>query len=312
MKNTLSCLAIVLVSLAGFAQQDFQMSQYMFHNTTFNPAFYGSGEGIAINGWLRQQWMGFKDDNGKKVAPETYLFSVDSPLKLLHGGVGGSIFQDKLGFEKTIGLKLGYAYRTEIGMGNFAGGLMLQLQNMTIDFSKFDPIDGDDPLITKNRGQKTDMVFDLSLGVFYSSPDRYYAGLSATNLLQSKGKNTIYRNRRQYHLTGGYQFVLPSYPAFQIEPSMLFKYDGSVFQFDLDAVVLYNNKIWGGLGYRYQDAVVVLAGMYFKDFRIGMAYDIGTSSIRKYNNGSLEVSLGYIFKIETDRLRKSYRNTRFL
>ena len=312
MKKALSILALFLMFGNAFAQQETQMSQYMFHNASFNPGAFGSSEGIAVNGWLREQWMGFKDDNGEKVAPETYLISADSPLKFLHGGIGICLLQDKLGFEKSTGLKLGYAYKAELGMGTLSAGLNVGLQNRTIDFAKFKLIDEGDGLISSSLGEKTDMMIDLGLGVYYSASDRYYIGFSATNLLQTKGNNTYYQNHRHFYLTGGYKWILPSYPAFQLEPSALIKTDGAVFQADLDAVVLYNNKIWGGLGYRYQDAVKVLAGMYIKDLRIGLAYDIGASSQKRYNNGSMEVSIGYMFKLETDKLRKSYRNTRFL
>jgi hypothetical protein len=77
-------------------------------------------------------------------------------------------------------------------------------------------------------------------------------------------------------------------------------------------LVLYNKKFYGGLGYRFQDAVSVLAGVYVKGIHIGVAYDINTSALSKYNNGNLEIILNYCFKIDTDKYRKSYRNTRFL
>ncbi len=89
-------------------------------------------------------------------------------------------------------------------------------------------------------------------------------------------------------------------------------FDGAVVQLNAGALVTYNNKIFGGLNYRYQDAVSVLAGVLVKGLRIGVAYDIGTSALRKYHNGGLEVMLNYCFKIDTDKFRKTYRNTRFL
>jgi hypothetical protein len=89
-------------------------------------------------------------------------------------------------------------------------------------------------------------------------------------------------------------------------------YDGAVFQFNLSGLVEYNKKIWGGLEYRFQDAVAILAGVNFKSFRLGISYDISTSAFTKYNSGSLEVMLNYCFKLKTEKFRKSYKNTRFL
>jgi hypothetical protein len=89
-------------------------------------------------------------------------------------------------------------------------------------------------------------------------------------------------------------------------------YDGADFQLNASALVMYNNKFYGGLGYRLQDAVSVLVGVNVKNLRIGVAYDISTSAMSKYNSGGLEVMVNYCFKIDTDKFRKSYRNTRFL
>jgi hypothetical protein len=89
-------------------------------------------------------------------------------------------------------------------------------------------------------------------------------------------------------------------------------YDGGAFQFNISGLVMYNNKFYGGLGYRLQDAVSVLVGVNIKGLRIGIAYDICTSSLTKYNSGSLEALVSYCFKIDTDKYKRSYRNTRFL
>jgi len=160
--------------------------------------------------------------------------------------------------------------------------------------------------------ERSDMVFDLSAGLYYRIPDKFYVGLSGDQFLQSKGKNTFYQLKRTYFLTAGYQWAIPNHPVFELQPSLLLMYDGAEFQFNLSALVMYNNKFYGGLGYRLQDAVSVLAGINIKSLRIGLSYDICTSALSKYNSGSIEVMVSYCFKIDTDKFRKSYRNTRFL
>lgn len=283
----------------------------MFNNMYFNPAYAGNGGGISINGLVREQWLGFKDEDGNKVAPSTFLLTVDSPIRILHGGVGGSISQDKLGFFTNLAVQLGYAYKAGLGPGDLSIGLQVGFHNAKIDFTKFKPIDADDELIN-SKGTESDMMFDLSAGLFYKIQDKFWVGLSGDQLLQSKGKNTNYRLKRSYYLASGYQWVIPNHPAFELQPSLFCMFDGAVFQFNLSALVWYNNKFYGGLSYRFQDAVSILAGLTIKSFRVGLAYDINTSKLSKYNSGSIEVMLGYCFKIDTDKFRKSYRNTRFL
>lgn len=309
-------LVMIILTGAGsyplVAQQTSLITQYMFSNMEFNPAYAGSSGGICATGLVRQQWIGFKDPDGSKTAPQLYMLTVDAPIKVLHGGVGGSIFQDQLGFFKTIAMKLGYAYRMDAGPGELSIGLQVSLQNGSYDFSKLRPIDENDPLLTGQTGKSGDMIFDANFGLFYKVPDKYYIGLSAENLLQSRGKTTHYQLRRTYYLTGGYQWEIPNHPAFQLRPSALLQYDGGTFQVNLSALVMYNNKFYGGLGYRYQDAVSVLAGLNIKGLQVGLAYDICTSTLSKYNSGSLEVLVSYCFRIDTDKFRRTYRNTRFL
>jgi type IX secretion system PorP/SprF family membrane protein len=293
---------------AIFAQQPTLITHYMFTNMAINPAFAGNSGGICITGLVRQQWIGFKDPDGSQTAPQVFLVTADSPIKALHGGIGGSLYQDKLGFFKNIGLKIGYAYKMDAGSGDLSFGLQLGLQNGTFDFSKFDVGQGvgnlsEDPLLRDLSGKTGDMSFDMGAGILYKVPEKYYIGLSADNLLQSKAKKIAYRLRRTYYLGGGYEWILPNNPAFELLPSALF---------NLSALVMYNKKFYGGLGYRLQDAVSILAGVSIKSLRIGVAYDISTSALSKYNSGGLEVMVSYCFKIDTDKFRKSYRNTRFL
>ena len=308
-------LLIVLGFQAGipvFAQQSPLITHYMFTNMATNPAFAGGSGGISITGLVRQQWMGWKDTDGTKSAPQTFLLTADSPIRKLHGGIGGSISQDQIGAFKNIVVKLGYAYKMEMWSGDLSFGLQGNLVNISYDASKFNPIEENDPVLNSLEGKKNDMIVDMGLGVFYKVPEKYYVGLSAENILQTRGKKTSYQLRRTFYLNGGYQWTVPNHPAFELLPSAQIMYDGSVFQLNASALVMYTNKFYGGLGYRLQDAVSVLAGVIIKGIHIGVAYDISTSAMTKYNSGGLEIMVNYCFKIDTDKFRKSYRNTRFL
>jgi len=301
----------MLLASEGMGQQTSLITNYMFTNMVYNPAFAGQSGGIAITGLIREQWFGFKDSDGNKVAPETMFLTIDAPIRAIHGGIGGMVSQDKLGFFKNTTVKVGYAYKTELGPGILSAGLQVCFQNGKFDYSKFKAVSNDDPLLQSDQA-KSDMIFDGAAGLYYRVPDKFYIGLSGDQLLQSKGSNTQYRLQRTFYLTGGYQWDIPNHPAFQLQPSAIVMLAGSVFQFSVTGLVMYNNKFYGGLAYRFQDAVSVLAGLTIKGIRVGLAYDIGISKMMKYSNGSFEVMLNYVFKIETDKSRRSYRNTRYL
>ncbi len=304
----------ILFSFSLNAQQLPQYTQYMFNKIAYNPGYAGAGNGICVGGLIRQQWVGFKatDKNGNTVdvAPETYVVSIHSPIKALRGGLGATIIQDQIAFQKNITVNLMYAYQTTMGAGDLGVGLQLSIFNNTVDFSKYEPLISGDPLLN-NKAEESDMIFDAGIGLYYRVPDNYYLGLSVLQLAQSKKPDgTGAHLRRQINLSGGYEFAFPNTPGIDVLPSVMIKTDGTSVQYDLSTLIRYKEQLWGGLSYRIQDAIAVIIGFEYKNFNIGYSYDINTSSIGSF--GSHEIRLGYCFKIEVDKIKKVYRNTRFL
>ena len=182
----------------------------MFNNMLYNPAYAGNSGGIAANALIREQYIGFKDSQGNKGAPQTMFVTIDAPIRKLHGGIGGSVISDQIGDSSISHVNVGYAFRADVGQGTFAGGAQLQLDNIKLDYSKFKDhfIDPGDPVLTQ-EGDQSDLVIDGSLGVYYEVPDKYYIGLSADHIAETQGKNTYYKHRRTYSLTGGIQLRNP-------------------------------------------------------------------------------------------------------
>jgi len=294
------------------AQQEQHIVQNMFTHIAYNPGFVGSVNGICATGVMRQQWVGFDG------APQTYSINIHSPLAVIHGGVGASIYQDQLGFQKEIGVKLMYAYRHDLGMGNIGIGVQVGFINGTVDFSQFvegeNVRDAGDVLIS-GKQEVSDMLLDFGFGIQYFVPEKFYIGISSTRLSEQESPTNIlaYKTRRHYYLNAGYEFALPSNPSFVIEPSILVKSDGTKTQYDVTGLLKYNNKVWGGVSYsaiRVMDPLSAIIGMKIKDVKIGYAYTIPTSQIG--SGGSHEVMVGYCFKINFEKGRRSYKNTRFL
>ncbi|RLD55132.1 MAG: hypothetical protein DRI97_10100, partial [Bacteroidetes bacterium] len=102
---TIFLFLVTIIGSGLFAQQEPQFTQNMFNRVFTNPGFAGIGEGICVTGLVRQQWAGFKDSEGNKVAPETFLVSIESPVRVLRGGLSALVMQDKIGFTKTITLR---------------------------------------------------------------------------------------------------------------------------------------------------------------------------------------------------------------
>lgn len=306
-------IVFIYFVLRVHAQQEPQITQYMFTPMAYNPATAGTSGNISVTGLLREQWIGFNDSEGNRVSPRTFFLSVDAPLKVLHGGLGAVIVNDKLGYEQNIGLKLSYAYITDFRSGELSFGPQIGLLDKSIDFSKLQALESD-PIFQATEEKA--MMFDIGLGVLYRVPGKYYMGFAASQVIQSKGslgENPNYSNKRHLYLSGGYEYVIPDYPLYEVEPSVLIKTDMVSYQVDLNARVTYNQKFWGGLTYRITDAVALMLGVKIKQLMVGYSYDITTSKLGSAgSSGSHEIMVNYSFKLDLDKNPKSYRNTRFL
>jgi len=307
-----------LITQISYSQQEAQFSHNMFNHMAINPGYAGIDGLICATAIARTQWIGFKDPDNNKVAPQTLIFSINTPIKILRGGIGASIIKDKLGFENNIGLKLGYSYHLYgLGPGVLGIGAQVSFLNKAIDFSKFKPIDPTDPLLLSSKIEK-DMITDIMFGLYYNIHSKFYAGISSTQLLESKfdiggqiAKPTL---ARHYFMEAGYEYTFDN-PDFEILPSTLIKSDLASTQFDLTCLMRYKSMAYGGLSYRNQDAIVVLVGYYpMKGLIGGISYDITTSALgaNKRSSGTFEAMVKYCFKIEVPYTPTSHHTVRFL
>lgn len=314
MRSILIVILLSAVSIGLKAQQDPQFTHNMFNHAFVNPGSYGLSDGITVTGIFREQWLGFKDEEGNKVAPETFLLTADAPIKFLRGGVGIGIAQDREAFTKNMLVKLGYSYHLNIGNAKLGIGVNGNFNNKSIDVDKLNPVDESDPVLMGLTSEGV-MISDMSVGVFLQKP-RYYIAFSSTQIFETKKSPgtadgvAFYQNRRHYYLTGGHDIILPAFQGYVFTPSVFLKSDGNIIQADLNLMAKYNNKVWGGLSYRINDAVALMVGVAYKDIEIGYSYDIPTSKVAA--TGSHEIMARYRFKLEREKTRTGYRNTRYL
>lgn len=314
-KSGFSAFVLILVlSNLAISQQDVQFSHNMFNNMGVNPGYAGLRNAICATALARQQWVGFRDSEGNRVNPETYSLNVDAPMPFLRGGLAIGFLQDELGFETNVGVKISYSYHHRLDFGRLGIGGQIGFLDKRTDFSKLRPITSGDPVLV--GGEETHMFVDFGLGAFYMSTRNYWGGVSVSQLRQAKGGlgESNYSLKRHYYFTGGYDMPLPSNPAYLFSPSVLMKTDAKSLQFDFNALITYNNRVWGGVSYRPQDALVLLLGLNFEQISFGYSYDITTSVMgalgRSY--GSHEIMLRYCFELDIDKIQEIQRNIRFL
>ena len=312
-KLFLITISLFIISQA-FSQT--QLTQYFLDGSFYNPAFVGSTDALSTSVFGRQQWLGFTDAANNNVTPFSVVFNTHAPLYSINSGVGINVVYDKLGFEKNVGVKLNYAYKFLLNneKGKLGIGLGVSLLNKTIDFNQLIVEQPGDPLLNINQSESA-MAPNVDLGLYYQYESTFDIGLSGTNLLESSVKigNVIYTQKRNLYLSSSYRITLiDSREPLYLIPSVLVKSNFINAQVDLNARVEYNNFVWGGISYRYQDAVALLAGVNLNGFRIGASYDITTGSLSGASNGSVEVFVGYDIKINPGVRSTNNFNTRYL
>lgn len=307
MKQIVLILSIVFISCLANAQQDVQYTNFMFSKLNFNPGFAGINDGICLNGLARQQWMGYKGYEDEGGAPNTFYFAGQTPVKALMGGMGLTITNDKIGFENNTTVRLAYSFHLDLGNGTLGLGIQPGLFNKQMDYTKFRAVDEGD-IVLQGGATESAMSFDLAFGAYYRT-QKYYAGFSMTQMQGFWGGQAEYSTglaspdyAAHTYITGGYFYELPSNPAFTINPHILVKTDFASAQYDINALLWYNNQMYAGVTYRSSDAVALLAGYRvetgdMKGLMGGISYDITTSALSSSSSGTFEIFLKYCFTI---------------
>lgn len=310
MKNLLLLVVFFAMGIAVYAQQDGQYSFNMFNQLSYNPGYAGSNQAICASTIHRQQWVGFE---GRPTSTVFHAHGEFNPLKI-RSGVGISILQDNIGFMKTFGFKVNYAYRTTVSTDGVLGiGLGLGLQNNSFNGDWITP-NGQNPWLDPAvPRQESHISPDLDFGAFFKS-EKLWAGLSLTHLFEPKIKfdNGFEPNvTRHYYFVGGYNF-LPD-PKLRIMPSVFFKSDLATSQITLNTIVEYNRRFWGGVSYNIKDALTAMVGAHLNNgISFGYAYDFVMSDIGSYNSGSHEIFVRYCFNLSINKSVNRYKSVRFL
>lgn len=297
-----------------FSQTEPQFTQYMFNNSSFNPAAAGESELIHISGAHRMQWVGMPN------AGSTTIFQINTPVNLLgqKNGIGIKFKNDAVGQFFYQGAYLQYAYKRKLGEGTLSAGIDLGFINAGFRGDSISlPSVGDyhettgDPLLQMGS-EASGIAFDMGMGVWYSSK-LFYMGLSylsLTNPTVSWTDTHDYSMLGTIYATGGYNFQMRN-PKLVITPSFLLKTDLVAAQLDISGLARYDEKFWGGLAYRWKESIGILAGLnIFGGLAVGYSFDLPITQIRGW--GSHELSVSYEFEYLFGKNKNKHKSVRIL
>jgi type IX secretion system PorP/SprF family membrane protein len=310
---TIFLLLLAFSSTRLLAQQDAQFTQYMFNHLYLTPAAAGADGVTKASILYRLQWQGYQSSFGDGGAPTSQILTFSTPIYKLKSGFGMYILNDRLGPQNNLEAQAMYAYHLGIKENKLSFGVKLGIYSQTIDFSKYRPIDEDDPFIV-NNGKESQIRPDLGVGLMWRS-QKYYAGAGFNHLLKSEFDfGSSLRNSLETHmdLTGGYFFDVNM--DLQISPSFLVKTDFNEYSVDLAVIATYQDTMWGGLAFRSSEAANVLLGYSFlkdKSLRFGYSIDFILKDRAAKENFSHEFLLTYQLPVVTGGLKKIVRTPRY-
>ena len=317
-RNYIYTLLLVVFASSMNAQQDPQFTQWYMDHVMSNIAAAGQSNLTNINGFYRNQW------NGLDRSPVTSLLNVDGKVGFIPGAFGVQFYQDELGHESNMMMKLGYAY----SLSPFSNGTTISLGMSVSYFSKsfgtewiaIDEVSLDNAIPQDDQASS---AIDLDFGVYISKPKSFYAGISMTHIAETELSEMSITPRRHLYAMGGYNYPIDG-EALVLRTNILAKTDLNATAIDMNVNVLYDEMIWAGVSWRPGDAIAPIIGFQYlmidKDatnykeqlFRIGYSFDATTSELQSFSSGSHEIFLSYSFKFESTPILNRYANPRVL
>ncbi len=312
-KITTLLVCFLLLGTFAKAQQDAMFTKYMFNSLSYNPAYAGSKEHMALGFLHRSQWVGIDG------SPRTQSFTMHTPLSNNRVGIGMNIMNDKIGPSNNLFVGLDYAYRIKIGPGKLSLGVQGSIENWRADWTKLSVQDNFD--LEFNTNPNT-WLPNFGAGLYYYTKT-FYLGASVPKLIKNdltpaNNTNNFFLNkgRRHYYLTGGVAIPLNG-EDLVLRPSMLVKnvglFDGEVTaptEFDMDLSLLFYQTFWVGVSFRSAfefkdssyDSVDFWASYNLPNgLRIGAAFDYTLTKLNQASKGSFELMVGYEFDYKTKR-----------
>ncbi|MBO9198667.1 MULTISPECIES: PorP/SprF family type IX secretion system membrane protein [Niastella] len=326
MKKLYTCLLFIGVVMAVQAQQKPHYTQYILNNYILNPALTGIENYFDVKVSARDQWVGLNgaprtaylsvqgpiDKSDTKTTPTSFQLPGENPrgeaywenytASKPHSGIGLILLNDHTGNFNNFTANVTYAYH--IGLTptmNLSAGFGAGINQLHRDLSKTDFGDGVtvDPAQTSSNINK--LKPDLNAGLWLYSSD-FFVGLSAQQIIPAAityGDNTAPVSGKavpHFFATAGYRFLLND--DINALPSVMVKYVSNTPtkpQVDANIKLQYQDLLWLGGSYRFQDGYAAMVGMNVANtFNIGYSYDFTKTALNTTSKGTHEIIIGFL------------------
>jgi type IX secretion system PorP/SprF family membrane protein len=308
--------------------QDPHFSQFFSSPLTLSPAFTGKFDGnYRVAGNYRNQWPTINNAFTTATAAVDFHIMQDRIASNDTWGVGLMGYNDNSagGAVNFNYFTLSTAYHKgldEEGYHQLGGGIQVTYANMLINTSN---LKFADQLTTSGFTGVTNEVFnnaslksnyiDVNAGILYNGStndkNNFYVGVSLYHITRPKQQFTgaVFNLNPRATIHAGTYFPLGQSSTLHLSALQSIQGGasetviGGALQLGADDVNERNFSLYLGSWYRLNDAIIPYLGLEFNSYRLGVTYDVNTSSLKTGSQGvgGIEVSLIYIYKPNKDR-----------
>lgn len=293
----ITAFLVILSTSVVRAQNNTNITQWMFARSNFNPAATGVNKGMEFMVWDREQWIGLEG------RPSSQMLNANFFVKQLRGGLGLTASYDRIGFQRNLNMRINYSFHATLNENAFlaigVGGGFTWTNTNSGQLIFADP---SEPVL--NNFSENKFLPDVAAGIELNHK-KYVVGVSATQLIGSpKSKYPYFA--RGVNIYGNYSFNIKN--KARLVPGLLIRSPFFTTQFEGNVLAYFlKDRVWLGAAYRFQDAISGIAGAeVVKGLRVGYSFDYTLSRARPYNTGTHEIMLMYSLK--KPRKRQPYYN----
>ena len=311
-----------LLSTFHSFSQDIHFSQFEYSPLNLNPANTGMFDGDhRITALHRRQWASVSAPFQTSGISYDRLIGAPSE-KGNHHNIGLFINSDKAGDGNfgTLQAVLSYSYLFNVGKDSvhfFSAGIQFGFAQRSVNYSSltFDnQFNGDsynaNALSGENPSQTSFTYADINIGLAYTSHfdnGTWQTGISVQHI--NRPNQTFYDGAKVSLPVRWQANLSPTFKAGEsvtFLPAVLYMQQNKFSEFTGGLEAKLNvkkngpNKFAFGIGIyaRLKDAIIPAVALYYNNLRVGLSYDVNTSSLKRASNqqGGPEITLQYIIK----------------
>ncbi len=273
-------LTTLLVANKSYSQELKNYNLYMQNPILYNPSQAVGNNFLTAYLNSHLQWISFAG------APRTYDAGASMSLTP-NMGVGISISESEQGLTNNLNANLKYAYQIKFDKNHFIKmGVSLGITNDRIMSENALYVDVTDVNLSGEYYNRT--VFSSGFGLAYK-----YNAIEAQVIMPQLFEH----NKANLYTIGILSYNHKLNSIWNIKPSVMVRgAKATPFQFDGNIAAMWNNQVWGELGYRSNNSFIFGMGFNFNNYSLGYAYQANSDPIAIGNNGTHEIQL--IFRLK--------------